>query len=683
MKYLIGLLFIFSTANAALNEVDKAFVPFRNILINPEFETGKSPWTASGGTFALETSGSELLFGSISATWDSSSASQTLSPAAIAIPNGLKGKPSVAYCSIQVPSGVATHKFQVYDGTNVIAERDLVSNTSPVKQPLNFQMPSSGNITIRFLSVASNEPSITVDGCYLGEANNIGASATAVLAGESYFAGTTNCTGWSRTSTSLGAVSTDADCPGPTIVNQEIGSWQTTDADLPIQTINNLPPGRYKATFIMSQFTSGSIISVAAINDGSTTCEGQPGNNDSANAAAVYVSCWFNYTNVGNRSFQLYVASNTGSITIYNGNTTPRQSLKFILEKWPTSQEQNFTPDLLANSWSGYHDATCSWARTNTAYGDPTADASCALVERTNSNFGTVVTNDSAGSALPGIKFTPKRPGRYWVCAITHGEIANAAAFASTQLWDGTTIISESESRTNSTNGFPQLTTCGVYYAADTNQKTLTLRTKATSGQINLGTNASASSVEWTIFQIDQTVPMPFVTSGPSLEASASSALDFSVTGGGTTGRVDFDMTSLIPATDNTVFEVLVSTDGGATYKTGAADYGWASGGNDGATGTDTDVDQSDDSCALTGLVGVGNASGEMLSGRMSVYAPNSSSVNKYMHWDLTFKDASGNLRSWQGGCTYLANTAITHVRFKYATGNITSGKIISRIIPN
>ena len=47
--------------------------------------------------------------------------------------------------------------------------------------------------------------------------------------------------------------------------------------------------------------------------------------------------------------------------------------------------------------YSGYHDSTCSWSRTNTAYGAFTADATCALTQRQASGIAAAAT----GSVLP------------------------------------------------------------------------------------------------------------------------------------------------------------------------------------------------------------------------------------------------------------------------------------------
>jgi hypothetical protein len=157
------------------------------------------------------------------------------------------------------------------------------------------------------------------------------------IAGESYFAGTANCL-WSRTSTTIGAFTTDADCPGPTIVDGSMGSWQTTDSDLPRQTINNLPAGKYRAIFIFpaSVGTTGNF-SAFAINDGTTTCEGSYAETTTSLGVGI-ASCTFTYTSSGNRVFELYAATAASAINVNNSSVTPRASTKFILEYFGSGQ---------------------------------------------------------------------------------------------------------------------------------------------------------------------------------------------------------------------------------------------------------------------------------------------------------------------------------------------------------
>lgn len=162
------------------------------------------------------------------------------------------------------------------------------------------------------------------------------------IAGESYFAATTNCgDGWTRTSTSLGVLGTDADCPGPTIAYSSMGSWQTTDANLPRQTVNSLPPGVYKATFTFNSNMSTASVSMAAINDGTTTCNGVRINADTASSSNT-VSCTFIYTESGNRTFDLYVASAANAVQVANNTTSPTaNAVKFSLEYFGNNQVYN------------------------------------------------------------------------------------------------------------------------------------------------------------------------------------------------------------------------------------------------------------------------------------------------------------------------------------------------------
>ena len=152
------------------------------------------------------------------------------------------------------------------------------------------------------------------------------------IAGESYFAPVANCV-WSRTSTTVGAFTADADCPGPTVSYNSIGVWQTTDSNLPRQTVNNLPPGVYKATFFVANFTSAIAYTAMAINDGTTTCQPMESNSDNSNPAAQAISCVFNYSASGDRVFELYTANQSATVNINNNRTAPAAaSVKFILE---------------------------------------------------------------------------------------------------------------------------------------------------------------------------------------------------------------------------------------------------------------------------------------------------------------------------------------------------------------
>lgn len=151
------------------------------------------------------------------------------------------------------------------------------------------------------------------------------------MAGASYWAGTASCSSWTRTSTTVGAFSSDTDCPAPTIEFSRMGTWATTDADLPRQTVNALPPGNYRAKFMFRHTVAGGGYDVFAINDGTTTCRAVPGSNTSSYTYAS-VECIFTYASIGNRVFELYTASDSGAVTIDNAQVTPAVAIKFSLE---------------------------------------------------------------------------------------------------------------------------------------------------------------------------------------------------------------------------------------------------------------------------------------------------------------------------------------------------------------
>jgi hypothetical protein len=512
MKYIILILLFSLTASATLNDVDKQMMVEQNQLLNGGFENGKgsdgSLWTASGGTFLIVNSGSNLLSGKASATWDSNTADQTLQTSLIAVKNGLKGRPGVAMCNILTPSGTATHTLSVSDGTNTISSLNpVVSSTSPVKSSASFLYPSSGSVRLVLKSVAAeSEPLIAIDDCYLGPADgvNIGQYAAAQFIGSAYIETTANCAGWTRTNTALGLVATDADCPGPTVeFNPGPGTIQTTDVDLPQFTVNSLPPGNYKVVMTASAIVSGSSAHTAARLSDGTTQSGSSGLVDTANRGPLSIEGWFSYTTAGNRTFDLFVSASTGTITFSNDVSNKR--VYFTITRFPTVPEQTFRADTVASSWSGHHDQTCSFPRTNTSQGDFTADASCALTAFTSRNL--VV--ESVAGFLPGIRWTPKRAGTFEVCLTAQLTKGTAGELYRLYLVNGagTTIARMDNHNESSGSSLSEsASTCAMVQATDTTEQSVKLQGSSTAGAFTIGGNPAIS---WTVKQIDQTFPVP------------------------------------------------------------------------------------------------------------------------------------------------------------------------------
>jgi hypothetical protein len=319
-------------SRAQVSSVTGQYLQDNNLLINPGFESGIGKWTNSAGTFTADYS--VFVQGKASGKVVLSSQNmdfyQDSTLFATQLADGMQ-----AILTVKIKSNVAGVRVCPRQAGVVITSL-CVSVQGNDKWGL-YQIPFVTGATSQGISINSNSTSITgtvyVDESYVGVSNILNSSSEAKLAGEAYFAGTSSCN-WSRTSTTLGAFTSTAACPGPTIVRQSLGAWQTTDADLPRVTVNNLPAGTYKAKFMFRHVLATSGNSAFAINDGTTTCEPQYGATGGlAQYTGLMVECTFNYTSAGNRVFELYAGSTLNAITISNDTAaSPRISSKFILE---------------------------------------------------------------------------------------------------------------------------------------------------------------------------------------------------------------------------------------------------------------------------------------------------------------------------------------------------------------
>jgi hypothetical protein len=221
-------------------------------------------------------------------------------------------------------------------------------------------------------------------------------------------------------------------------------------------------------------------------------------------------------------------------------------------------------PDQIAQSYSGYHDDTCSWARTNTATGAPTDDGSCALVQRTNSNFGTVSTS---GSVSPAITFTPKRAGKYYVKA-SFSVTASASSFLSARLTDGTNTIDHVSDVTHSSSVITDFTLTGIVTATNTSAITLSLETSASSGSITIQESASAAntgtSIEWVIFAIENQFPAPLlVNSVVNPKSGVTQIVSARIANAGTPSVSSQDGTWISSITDTGVGDITINITAG------------------------------------------------------------------------------------------------------------------------
>ena len=126
----------------------------------------------------------------------------------------------------------------------------------------------------------------------------------------------------------------------------------------------------------------------------------------------------------------------------------------------------------------------------------------------------------------------------------------------------------------------------------------------------------------------------------------------------------------LIPATDNTVLRMRTSTNGGASYDSGAADYGWIyyNAYNDIET---TTYDASDSELEL--IPGVGNNTNERVNGTITLINP-LGTAQRYVYWNLCSINASANKYHNEGMGKRLASADVDAIQFSMSAGNIASG---------
>ena len=500
-------------SEAQFTNPQKAVFPDINLLNskNPGFESGKTGWTASAGTYTVTTTGSNVGSGTTAASWATGAASRTFTSSAVTIPSGLFATNGVISCNIKGATGA--HTFTAWDGSSILATMTLPVVTGYQRSSLNFIFPSSGTIAIQITSVTSE--TIYIDDCYIGTAYgfNISQVSMASVYGTAKWVGVASCA-W----TTVGAFANfaaDTDCTSPTGSNLT-GYASAPATKVPGISFTNLPPGEYIVTAQgwFRDATGDTNDCSFRLHDGTTA----------GTASDVFVSGGlssigtvigrFVYTTTQSSiTFQVQSqSSDAGNTCSVNAGTVTVSELQLIVKRYPTSSETSFKADQSAQAWSGYHANDCSWARTDTAYGNPTADASCTFTERKNLNFGSVTASLSGSDDLPGIVFTPSAAGFYFVCASPKFAMSNLAAIGDLRLWDGTTVISETEQTEDVANDIQTHAICGIYQATSTSAVTLSLQTKASAGSLTIAANSTnASAVEWSLVNITRSVSDPLL----------------------------------------------------------------------------------------------------------------------------------------------------------------------------
>lgn len=148
--------------------------------------------------------------------------------------------------------------------------------------------------------------------------------------------------------------------------------------------------------------------------------------------------------------------------------------------------------------------------------------------------------------------------------------------------------------------------------------------------------------------------------------AAVSTELDF-VLQNSDYENYKFVFENIVATTDGTTFEMETSTDGGSTFDTGASDYKWRHYGGSAASST------GDTSIQL--VPAFGNDTGENVSGEITLTVP-ATIGRTNIHGQMTYSTTAGVLGGVQVHGKRDSAFDVDAVRFKMATGAITSGSI-------
>lgn len=499
-----------------------------NILAdsNPDAESGTGSWSASGGSFTATSTAADVAVGAKSFEWDPSGA-QTLSSATVAMPAGVYG--SACAAKIRYKTSVATYTLGVYDGSNVLQNTlvTLPSSTNYVDGYAFFLCPTSGSLYLRIAS-AGDVAKINFDSAFLGSNPLVSQVSQSTFVASGYISNPGSSCTWTRANTALGAFATSSTCPGPTVeLNPGPGTLQTTDTDLPKFTLNNLPAGNYQVIMSGNFGNSTSSTQSLAINDGTTTSGLQAAN---TNALQVPFSLTgnFSYTTGGNRTFELYGGSGSGTLSV-DASVTNRY-LTFAIYRYPSSAE---TAVAIPNSgpafaYAKHSGSDCSWTTTSTSFVNPSDDASCTFTSTRAQN----ITLASVGSTSPAVTWTPDRLRDYEVCADVALSNATGTASAVARFVDGSNVeligsITSTVDSSGNTNEIKRM--CGLISATSVSALTAKIQIAASSGTAKLGIPATGGtalphSISWTVKALDTYMGAPILTSGMLTTNSTATA---------------------------------------------------------------------------------------------------------------------------------------------------------------
>jgi hypothetical protein len=507
-----------------------------NLIVNPGFETGiVQGYSSSGGTFAAISSGSNLLIGKGSATFQATATGQYMSSAAYAVPNGLKG----TNCAVGAlySGGDANLVLQAYDGTNVLASTPLTPSTVPRPAYATFVCPSSGNIQERVVSSGSSAL-VALDQFFLGQ-NTISQVSQATLYGTISITG--GCSSnFGTTSTSFASLNN-----GVTgCAYASTGNASAPSSSIPAITFASLPPGHYLVDVTGNYFqTTSGKAATYTITDGT---------NYSVEQGSIYISSGgeINAGTVGTFSFNYLTAQSNVTFQIQGftdsggGANLGANGLTIKVYRYPTQSELAVRPETINWLVDAFEYNVNIPLPSGTFSGGPTSiqDASNAIsispngantlaVQQPCTGFasnGLDCSTTGSSAAEAGVVFNLPSAGSVDVCVsgnvvVAGTGISNIDGFSILETPNTSLTILQSSQigasvqsiGTVAGNSVP-FSGCGTLKFASSGQKTIKLGyTYSTSGSYSqhllLMDQSGGRNLHWTIKPITQNVPAPIL----------------------------------------------------------------------------------------------------------------------------------------------------------------------------
>lgn len=207
-----------------------------------------------------------------------------------------------------------------------------------------------------------------------------------------------------------------------------------------------------------------------------------------------------------------------------------------------------------------------------------------------------------------------------------------------------------------------------------------TTASQAITATAQWGTSSASNTIQLREMVIERLTPTAVSTAQAGLNlvgqltASNSASLDFATVITSTYDDYLIEFISVIPVTNATRLWMRMSTNGGASYDSGA-NYGYLSVGTNRFTAGNQAADTGGTKIILQSST-MDNTSTKGFSGYMRLKNPLSTTVHKNTHHEAHITSGGGTLEVITGSGWYLSTTAVNAFQFLFDSGNISSGTI-------